>query len=232
MTKQKMVLSSGTHMDIEVDSRQVCRYLGYKADIEPSPRIASLLDECMGLARQLLQPAYSHIFKDIQAVRGSQVFVEDGLVLRGNSISRLLSKCAKVALFVLTIGGALEEMAGRLANEGLIVKAYVLDAIGSAAAEKLADLVQDSIASAARAEGLCISRRFSPGYCDWDIGQQQIVFSALGGEFAGVHLTEDCLMVPQKSVSGLIGMGRCDGGVDTYNPCDMCGKRTCPWRRK
>jgi hypothetical protein len=58
------------------------------------------------------------------------------------------------------------------------------------------------------------------------------VFSALGGEFAGVHLTEDCLMVPQKSVSGLIGMGRCDGGVDTYNPCDMCGKRTCPWRRK
>ncbi len=219
-------------MKIEIDPRQVCRYLGYRADVEPSPRIASLLDECMGLARQLLQPSYSHAFKEIQAVRGPEVFIGDGLVLRSHSISRLLSRCAKVAVFALRIGGALEEQSGRLADKGLIVKAYVLDAIGSAAAEKLADLVQDSIASEAEAEGLCISRRFSPGYCDWDIGQQQAVFSAMGRESAGVRLTEDCLMVPQKSVSGIIGVGPRDGGVDTYNPCDTCGKRTCPWRRK
>ena len=223
---------SEIQMDIEIDPRQVCRYLGYKADVEPSPRIASLLDECMGLAQQLLQPAYSHVFKEIQAVRGSKVFIEDGLVLQGSSISQLLRRCAKVAVFVLTIGGALEELAGRLGDEGLIVKAYVLDAMGSTAAEKLADLVQASIATAARAEGLCISRRFSPGYCDWDIGQQQVVFNALGGDFAGVRLTEDCLMVPQKSVSGLIGVGPCGEGVETYNPCATCDRRNCLARRK
>jgi len=226
------VAGSEIRMEIEIDPRQVCHYLGYKADIEPSPRIASLLDECMGLARQLLQPAYSHVFKEIQDIRGSEVFIEDGLVLQGSSVSQLLSRCAKVAVFVLTVGGALEEMAGRMADEGLIVKAYVLDAMGSAAAEKLADMVQASIATAAGAEGLCISRRFSPGYCDWDIWQQQMVFSALGGDFAGVRLTEDCLMVPQKSVSGIIGVGPCGEGVETYSPCATCDKRNCLARRK
>jgi len=223
---------SEIQMNMEIDPRQVCRYLGYKADVEPSPRIASLLDECMGLARQLLQPTYSHTFKTIRDIRGSKVFIEDGLVLEGSSISQLLRRCAKVAVFVLTVGGAVEELAGRLADEGQIVKAYVLDAVGSTAAERLAELVQDSIAAAAGAEGLCISRRFSPGYCDWDIGQQEMVFGALGGDFAGVRLTEDCLMLPQKSVSGIIGVGPCGEGVETYNPCLTCDKRNCLARRK
>jgi hypothetical protein len=224
-----MVVS--TQIDIAVDAAQVRRYLGYKADVEPSPRIASLLDEYIDRAGHLLQPAYSCMIRDVEAVDGSYAFVQGPVLFQGDSIARLLRRCEKVAVFVLTIGDALEEMVGRLADDGLIVEAYILDAVGSSAAEKLADFVQATVSSTARIEGLCTSHRFSPGHCDWDIGQQRMVFHALKGDWAGVYLTEDCLMVPQKSVSGIIGIGPRGDGVETFSPCETCNKRNCLARR-
>jgi hypothetical protein len=224
-----MIVKNRSH--IEIDPTQVCRYLGYKADVEPSPRIASLLDEYLDRARELLQPAHSYVIRNVQFAAGSLVLVQGPVRLEGDSIAALLGRCDKVAVFVLTIGGALEETVGRLADEGLIAEAYMLDAIGSAATEGLADYVEGQIVSSAKAEGLCASRRFSPGHCDWDIGQQRMLFHALREDWAGVHLTDDCLMVPQKSVSGVIGLGPQDAGVQDYNPCVTCDKRHCLARR-
>jgi cobalamin-dependent methionine synthase I len=125
----------------------------------------------------------------------------------------------------------LEETVGQLADDNLIVEAYVLDAIGSSVAESLADLLQDKIRDEAHSHGLCISRRFSPGYCDWDISQQEMVFPALNGDSSGVFLSDEFMMTPQKSISGIIGIGLCDSGMDSFNPCKTCNKRNCPGRR-
>ena len=135
-----------------------------------------------------------------------------------------------MAIFVLTTGNRLEDMVNHLVEEGLVFQATVLDAIGSAAVEALANSVQERIGEMAASEGLCISRRFSPGYCDWHIGQQRMLFQALAADHAGVRLTEKCLMLPQKSVSGVIGIGPCDT-VDRYNPCPTCDKHDCIGRR-
>jgi hypothetical protein len=43
-------------------------------------------------------------------------------------------------------------------------------------------------------------------------------------------LTDSYLMLPRKSVSGIIGIG-CGAGVKDYNPCRTCDKRGCPGRR-
>jgi cobalamin-dependent methionine synthase I len=109
-----------------------------------------------------------------------------------------------------------------------MVQAAVLDAIGSDAAETLAHVVQDIIAH--EVEGLGISQRFSPGYCDWRVSQQKMVFRAMGGNTAGVRLTDGCLMIPQKSISGIIGIGPADK-VGNYNPCLTCDKSDCKGRR-
>jgi len=81
------------------------------------------------------------------------------------------------------------------------------------------------------AENLVIGRRFSPGYCDWGLNQQEKVFKALNGDSAGIRLTKRCLMVPQKSISGIIGIGLAENNVESYNPCDTCKKEDCPGRR-
>ncbi|HEY48642.1 MAG TPA: hypothetical protein G4O13_01190 [Dehalococcoidia bacterium] len=190
-----------------------------------------MIKEYMGEAHNLIEPLYVYIIRDIEQVVGSNIYIEGSIVFNGEVIARLLDRCCKVALFVVTIGKYLEEMANRLAEDGLILQSYVLDAIGSDAVEKLADFVKGILDDKARVEGLVTSRRFSPGYCDWDISQQEMVFTALEGDSIGVQLTEGYLMVPQKSISGIIGISTPDSGAKNYNPCETCRKYDCLGRR-
>jgi hypothetical protein len=224
-------MAESSRIDIDIDRRSVCRYLGYTVDVDPSARISSLLDEYIEKTQHLIEPSYSYLIKDVEKVEGSRSFIKGQVVFESEAIARMLERCEKIAVFILTIGSRLEETVGQLADDNLIVEAYVLDAIGSSVADSLADLVQDKARDEARAHGLCISRRFSPGYCDWDISQQEMVFPALNGDSSGVFLSEEFMMTPQKSISGIIGIGLCDSGVDSYNPCITCIKRNCPGRR-
>jgi hypothetical protein len=224
-------MAESSRIDIDIDRSSVCRYLGYTVDVDPSARISSLLDEYIEKTQHLIKPSYSYLIKDIEKVEGSRSFIKGPIVFESEAIARMLERCEKIAVFILTIGSRLEETVGQLADNNLIVEAYVLDAIGSSAADSLADLVQDKTRDEARDHGLCISRRFSPGYCDWDISQQEMVFPALNGDSSGVFLSEEFMMTPQKSISGIIGIGLCDSGVDSYNPCKTCSKRNCPGRR-
>jgi hypothetical protein len=218
-------------IDIEIDKKQVCHYTGYDADYKLSARISSLIDDYAEHAHHLINPSYSYIIRDMEWARGSISFVEDSIIFKSRVIAQLLEHCSQVAVFLVTIGEYLEETAYRLAKDGRMLQATVLDAVGSDAVEKLADFVQDKIGEVANAEGLVTSQRFSPGYCDWNIGHQRMLFWALKGNTLGIRLTGDCLMIPQKSISGIIGIGPSSDNVENYNPCKTCRKHDCPSRR-
>ena len=205
--------------------------IGYDTNCRLSTRIASLIDEYVENAYYLIEPSYSCVIRDINLVQDSHVVIESEIVFESKVIAPLLEQCEKAAVFLVTIGEHLEEMAHRLAEDGLIVQATVLDAIGSVAAEGVADYVQGKIKETANNQGLVISQRFSPGYCDWDISQQRTVFWAVSGDSMGIHLTDGCLMIPRKSISGVIGIGPRYGNVENYNPCRTCDKHDCQGRR-
>jgi hypothetical protein len=221
---------SAIRNELDIDRQHVLNHIGYGNGRTPSARIESLIGEYTDNICHLIEPSYSYVIRGIKSVRGARVFIEGSVTFRSNVIAQLLEQCQKVAVFVLTIGGRLEEVVHQLAEDGLMVQAAVLDAIGSDAAETLADVVQDIIDKEAEAEGLGISQRFSPGYCDWRVSQQKMVFRAMNGDSAGVRLTDGCLMVPQKSISGIIGIGPRDE-VESYNPCKTCKKHDCVGRR-
>ena len=214
---------------INIDRKQVLHNIGYHANCTPSARISSLISEYVENTCHLIEPSYSYIVRGINSIQASRVVIEGSFVFQSEVLIRLLEQCEKVAVFVLTIGNHLEEMVARLAEDGLVLQASVLDAIGSDVAETVADFVQERIGDVARAQGLTTSRRFSPGYCDWDISQQKMVFRAMNGDSAGVRLNGGCLMLPRKSISGIIGIGPSD--IENYNPCKTCQKRDCVGRR-
>lgn len=218
-------------IDLGIDRADVCPYLGYRTADTPSAGIASLVDECIAMSLCLLQPTFSYVIRNVRSVEGRISLLDDGSRFESEIIARLLERCDKVAVYVSTIGGQIEDMSSALAEDGFITEAYVVDSIGSTATEKLAEAVHNKIAEEALALGMRVSHRFSPGYCDWHIDQQGVIFSIMGGDAAGVRLTSDCLMVPRKSSSGIIGIGLGDGHVETYNPCLTCGKVGCPGRR-
>ena len=215
--------------EFNISSPRVLRDIGYDEDCEPSARMVSLINDYIRNAHQFIAPSFSYVVRDIALVKGTSVLLEDSTIFESGVIARLLEKCDKVALFVLTIGNYLEDTVRRLAEDGLILQSAVLDAIGSDAAERLADSVEGQISEVAHNQGLTVSRRFSPGYCDWDVSQQKMVFQAMKGDHAGVLLTDSCLMMPRKSISGIIGIGPTE--VENYNPCKTCDKQDCVGRR-
>ena len=218
-------------VDIEIDKEQVCHYIGYDGNHGMSARISSLIDDYAEHAHHLINPLYSYVIKNVEWARGSMALIDDSIIFKSQVVAQLLEHCSQVAILLVTIGKYLEETTSKLARDRLMLQATVLDAIGSDAVEKVADAVQDRIKEIAGTMGLVISRRFSPGYCDWNIGQQRMIFHALTGNTIGVRLTGECLMIPQKSISGIVGIGSSKKHIENYTPCKFCNKQDCPGRR-
>ena len=215
---------------IRIDRDEVRRYLGCPAGRKMPARMSSLLNEYLENVNHLVDASYSYVIKDIEFVHGSFILLEDLVVFESKVLAKLLERCEMVAVFALTIGDRLEKMVGKLSEDGLVLQATVLDAIGSCAAEQLAVSVEDMIREIVRLKGLSISRRFSPGYCDWDVSQQEMIFRVLNCNSAGVSLSGEYLMLPRKSISGIIGIG--NSSIENYNPCKTCLKQDCPGRRE
>jgi hypothetical protein len=213
------------------EKQEVLNRIGYgDADII-SPRIDSLVDDYIDNYHEFIVASSSSIYKDIEKISGNLVSI-DGITFKSGVLARLLGECEYAAVFVLTIGGYLEELVAYLSNRGMVLQATVLDAVGSGAVEILAGEIETEIRREAAANGLVVSRRFSPGYCDWDISQQKGFFRLLDGNTAGVSLTENMLMMPRKSISGIIGIGLPGRAIEKYNPCLTCQKKDCPGRRR
>ena len=217
--------------EIDIDRHQVLKNIGYVTDSKLPVRMSSLVNDYAENACQLIEPSYSYVIRDIESVHESHIVIDGGITFESEVLARLMAKCEKVAVFALTIGKHMEEVVAQLSTDGLILQAAVLDAIGSVAAESVADFVQERVRQLADVKGLCISQRFSPGHCDWNVDQQAMVFQAINIGTGEIRLTENCLMLPRKSISGIIGIGPCSN-VDNYNPCKTCEKNdNCPWRK-
>ena len=220
-----------TTVDVDINREEICPRLGYKARA-PSVSIFSLIDSQIATARNLIKPIYTYELKTINDVRGHEVFVEGSLVFISKTVSYVLYDCKRVAVFLVTIGNGLDEEMSKLMVKGQTLEATILDAIGTEAVIQSCRRLQDVIRGIAQSDGCRATIRYSPGYCDWDVSQQKVLFQAMDSDSVGVRLTASCLMIPSKSISGVIGIGQFDTAKPP--PClAVCSKRaSCSHKRE
>jgi len=169
----------------------------------------------------------------IRSLESTSVILENGVCLQSRKMARALSGADRLVCFVATVGEAVDRMIEAAMAEGDIANSYVMDAMGSGAVEYTADTFQhdlvDNIAIGQYEAGL----RFSPGYCDWPMAEQEKIFALLDCREIGVTLSETALMTPRKSVSAVFGLHdrTADRPRKTENPCSYCGKKNCIARR-
>jgi len=147
----------------------------------------------------------------------------------GKIILRQLRGSEAYAFFICTSGVEFEAYQQRLMKEGDMVRVFIADALGSVIAEKTADLMEQYLQESIDKLGWLHTNRFSPGYCGWHVSQQQLLFPLFEGHTCGVRLTDSSLMVPIKSVSGIIGLGKEVRRLD-YT-CGLCDFKQCYKRR-
>ena len=100
------------------------------------------------------------------------------------------------------------------------------DALASASAEAWCARVNALLP----ADGLYLRPRFSPGYGDLPLDFQRTLLGVLDSQRkAGISLSESLLMVPQKSVSAIVGLGE-SGCTAPDSGCDICEKKDCEFR--
>jgi len=148
----------------------------------------------------------------------------------GNIILRQLRGSEAFALFICTSGLEFETYQHRLKEQGDMVRVFIADALGSVIAEKCADQMEKALQESIDKLGWKHTNRFSPGYCGWHVSQQQLLFPLFQGHTCGVKLTDSSLMVPIKSVSGIIGLGKDVRHLD-YT-CGLCDFKQCYKRKK
>jgi cobalamin-dependent methionine synthase I len=134
-------------------------------------------------------------------------------------------------LALCTIGPELENKVRELMATGQEPEGYVLDAVGSVAAEATADVINAKICHWAAAHDLGATPRFSPGYGDWSLEEQRVIFRLLPAEKIGMRLNPSCMMIPRKSVSFAVIFQKKDQAQKITSPCERCGLDNCPFRK-
>ena len=107
----------------------------------------------------------------------------------------------------------------------------VLQACAAAYTEEQADLAQADIEVYAAARGLYLRPRYSPGYGDFPLTCQRFLFEALQvSKKIGITLTENCFMLPTKSITGVVGLST-DPSLCHVGKCMTCSAKDCPFRK-
>lgn len=204
-------------IDYEVDPREVVRLLGYVPGRRPpSPAVALRVEEMTDVAGDLVEPRGCYTIQRLEAAPATGPF-------RGAEL---------VAYSVCTIGSGLEERVAELSRDDEPLRALILDAIGSAAVEAVADVVNAAICREVGQEGVYTNRRISPGYRSWPIEGQNLIFSLLPTAVSGVVLKPTLFMEPRKSISAAVSVGRSVVHSKYVSICAYCDLRGCAYRRR
>ena len=122
----------------------------------------------------------------------------------GEDLKVFLKDCDQVILLAATLGAEPDLLQKRLRLQDMS-EAVILDAAGSAAVENVCDNLCEDLA--AQFAPRCLTERFSPGYGDFPLEQQRWFFRLLDmPRRLGVSLTETNLMLPQKTVTAVVGI--------------------------
>ncbi len=203
---------------IQLNSKEITRTLSSKKGQKKTLSDAMLvkLQDAVVEARELISPQSVYDFFEPTQLPNQVPFAQAELV----------------ALAVCTIGSELPELAKKLMQEGNLVKGILMDAIGSVAAEELAEHVNELIELNPARDSLTAGSRYSPGYCNWALASQEVFFNSLQTDEIAVTLTRTFLMQPVKTVSFAVNFAEKVDESRWEKRCETCEDQSCTYRRK
>lgn len=217
--------------ELKIDPATVENYIGFSPGLSPEP-FPDIITELLTKAEGKISPSGGYIiFDTFHADLINRSMIVNKVEFFTNTIvTRQLNKSTSVALFACTAGKEVSQWTTSFNEQGNSIHAYIIDSIGSIAVERAMDLIQHNLKVEMKSIGMGITNRYSPGYCNWDITEQQKLFGLLPAGFCGISLTGSMLMKPIKSISGIIGIGK-EVSYKRYT-CNYCKDNHCLYRNK
>jgi hypothetical protein len=166
-----------------------------------------VFDDVYSEALSLADVQAAWIKKAIERLDAGKILLSgeknEKIELFSKDLARWLVGCSEIYILALTVGKAITNKIHNLSDNGEITRALMMDAVGSELVEAAADALTRRIAREANAP---ITKRYSPGYGDWKIDAQLIIDDILCLGEIGIELNEAYLMIPEKSITVVIGV--------------------------
>ena len=192
---------------LKVVQNDFSELLGFQDGEIPEP-FPQYIEEAIDAGSRLfaIEGGYSTFDSFSFDTSNNTIKIEDQVFSPSKIVVTQLKRAKQLVLFACTAGAEITEHSKNIAAEGPML-AYVFDVLGSVVVEKAMNVIQEKIYQEALLNFSNISDRFSPGYCEWGVGEQQKLFDLLPQGFCGISLSDSSLMHPIKSVSGILGIG-------------------------
>jgi hypothetical protein len=216
--------------DLRLETSRILGLLGGSSSKEE--RYLEVIQGMTPRARELMEPVILYDLVPVEEVRPGEVVLKEAR-LRSKGLAKLWGQAQGVALILCTIGPALDEQVSAHFVASDPLRGLVLDAIGTAALEELAEETCRLIEEVAKGKGWEASAPLSPGNLDWGLEEQRLFFALLPAEEIGLRLRESSQMTPLKSLSLAMGLGEEVLPPIGESPCTYCslGSR-CRYRRE
>jgi hypothetical protein len=207
------------HLKLTQD--EVLRRVGFKGHAGIRPEMQNQISELLETASSsnLLQPAATYEMYDIVNMKPDKVVLNNEAFITGTLLPTTFPEAGKLAVMVCTIGPGLENRATEYGKNGETLRAMLLDGIGSAAVDILAQESCHLIAGKAAELGLQAGSPINPGMPGLQITEQQNILNLAHAEKISVNLTSSGIMVPRKSTSVVIAIGR---NMHTWTQEEVC----------
>ena len=219
-------------MRTDVIRLETFRYLGFGSEA-PDSKTVEMADRAIGLLQERIRP--KNTYKIVDIIPGDGIVSLPEISVKGGSseivsksLERVMSGCTRMLAFGATLGTEADMLIRRAAAENAAMGA-VMHAAAAAYIEEYCDEIQERLNEKFEAEGEPLGERFSPGYGDFALECQSILFSILDcPRQIGLTLTENCIMIPSKSVTAVIPIG---GSCGRQLGCKYCEKTDCRYRK-
>ena len=206
------------HIPVKFEAGDIARRLRIRPDRAGSAN----LEEIIELAGSLVSLRAVYDISYVGAKDAGSVEVA-GVVFRSRVLRHNLDGAQKVFPYIMTIGPALEKTAASLND---LLKQYYLEEMANIVLEQGAAWLTDKLQGR---WGFPLLSNMSPGSLeDWPITEQRQLFSLFGDteKVIGVRLTGHFLMLPRKSISGILFPSE-----EGFTACQLCPRDICPSRR-
>ncbi len=217
--------------DLTIDRNEINIMLGYNngnVQVHFDEMITQALDRLPELCK--IKAGYRVVDSQKFHDRSNGLLIGGKFFELDKIVTGQLKKSDSMAMFVCTIGPGMENWSRDEIIKGEPAFGYIINSVASVAAESVTNYLHDFIGERMAENDLNITNRYSPGYCNWPVSEQQLLFSFFPKNFCGIKLNDSSLMTPIKSVSGIIGIGKEVKYKDYI--CDKCGIKDCTYRSK
>lgn len=214
--------------ELVLPDEELYAYLGFQKS-GPDEYLSQFIERLKQEALAVCRPRIGFRLLPGAQTDKEHLFLGKHLFTPGPIICHSMKGSEYFVLLVASVGKEMDTWMEAKRAGGDVMEGFVADALGSAIVEAVVAWGLNHLHAEQEKMGLKNSNSYSPGYCGWNVAEQQLFFSMLPPAFCGVTLTSSSLMLPIKSVSAVVGLGK-ELKKRPYG-CAICRKFDCFKRR-